>query len=231
MAGTEVTITSNVNLVQDIGSKISDAQPMMEKIGSRSVGLIQQDIKMGREPNGTPMIPDSSLTKEVKRGSSPLRDTGELMNSFSYQASAKDVAIGTNVIYASIHQEGGIISKVMGYLCIPLTFQARQVAKGSGGMAHGGSLRGVKGLFVLRSKKGNLFLCRNVKQKIGGAYARIQGKSKATYNNYLEFWAILKKNVKIPRRAFLPEGDIMQYPRYCEMLKYTIEEHIPKLKA
>ena len=50
----------------------------------------------------------------------PLLDTGRLRKSIGYQVSTTDVSIGTNVVYARIHQEGGTIRPVnRRFLAIP----------------------------------------------------------------------------------------------------------------
>ena len=62
--------------------------------------------KMG---NGTKPI--SGLTQQNRPGNKggPLHDTGKLMQSIQWELDPRGVEVGSNLIYAPIHQEGGWI--------------------------------------------------------------------------------------------------------------------------
>ncbi len=74
----------------------------------------------------------------------PLFDHGLLRNSITFRVDATDVAIGTNLIYARIHQEGGTIRPVnRRFLAIP------QVPPLTTSEARGKEPRDFPGTFVL----------------------------------------------------------------------------------
>jgi len=57
----------------------------------------------------------------VRRGGSPLIDTGRLRNSISYTANSRDVVIGSRLAQAGIHNRGGEVRPRAGkFLAIPL---------------------------------------------------------------------------------------------------------------
>lgn len=82
-------------------------------------------------------------------GGQTLSLTRRLRNSLSYQATESSVAVGTNVVYAAIHQFGGVIRAKAGpFLSIPVTPAARAA----------GSPRNMTGLHVVQSVKGQFML-------------------------------------------------------------------------
>jgi phage gpG-like protein len=89
---------------------------------------------------------------------------------------------GVTVKYARIHEFGGTITpKKAQYLAIPMA-----AAKTGTGVSRYESPRQVPGLFVFKSKAGNLLLARREGKK---------GK--------LKLFFVLKKSVKIPARPYL----------------------------
>lgn len=59
-----------------------------------------------KSPDGRPWEP--SLRARLTGGKT-LSDTGQLRNSINYRADAAKVEIGANVVYARVHQYGGVI--------------------------------------------------------------------------------------------------------------------------
>ncbi len=163
----------------------------LSELGFRLAENARRRIIHGKTPNGSPHQALSPITITTKRGSKPLRDTGQLLKSITYEVDDKSVRVGSNLIYARVHQEGATIRAKKSYLTIPLHFKARQVAKGAGATRYGGNVRNIS-LFTLKTKKGRLFLVQSVKQR---------GSKKRK----LIFWYMLKKQVKIPARPFLPK--------------------------
>lgn len=104
-----------------------------------------------------------------------LVDTGNLAGSIEAKpVSWNKVRIGTNVVYAAIHEFGGKIkAKNAGALTIPLTKEARLKTAGD-----------FPDLFILKTKK-NTFLARNKE------------------DGQIEFVYLLKKSVTIPARPYL----------------------------
>lgn len=88
--------------IQKAFKKIQSQQmlPFFQDVGRRLVN----DFKMGFRLS---VAPDGEKWKPLKhREGQPLRDTGRLRNSITFQASEKYVEIGTNVVYGRAHQFG-----------------------------------------------------------------------------------------------------------------------------
>lgn len=90
-------------------------QPVMARIGQQLVTLADLSFRGERDPWGTAWQRLSQSTLRQRRkgkgtgGAKILRDSGRLAASISYRASAEQVVVGTNVVYAAIHQFGGDI--------------------------------------------------------------------------------------------------------------------------
>ena len=75
----------------------------------RGIGMyLSRSIKR-KMGNGTKPI--SGLTQQNRPGNKggPLHDTGKLMQSIQWELDPRGVEVGSNLIYAPIHQEGGWI--------------------------------------------------------------------------------------------------------------------------
>ncbi len=77
--------------------------PLMQRIGGAMVTDSQMNFRRSSGPDGAPWAP---LKHRVGK---PLRDTGRLRNSITFDANNESVAIGTNLIYAPTHQFGAVI--------------------------------------------------------------------------------------------------------------------------
>lgn len=102
-----------------------DLSPLMDNIGA----LLEQSSRdrigsTGISPEGVPWPP--SLRVEIEGGKT-LFDTGALAGSLSHRAGRREVQVGSNVIYAGIHQTGGTI--------VPKTADALRFALPGGGFA------------------------------------------------------------------------------------------------
>ena len=96
-------------------SRCANLQPVMARIGQQLVTLADLSFRAEKDPWGTAWQRLSQSTLRQRRqgkgtgGHKILRDTGRLAGSISYRASAEQVVVGTNVVYAAIHQFGGDI--------------------------------------------------------------------------------------------------------------------------
>ena len=95
-----------------------DLTPAMEEIGSFLVNETLLRFEEGRAPDGTPWIPSKRVLLEggqtlIGPGSGRLRD------SQTYEAGPDFVEQGTNVVYAAIHQFGGLPGMAPGPAAIP----------------------------------------------------------------------------------------------------------------
>lgn len=81
---------------------------LMEGIGR----LVQEQTR--RRITSEKTAPDGSAWKENRARTSTLYASGALADSIDYVASTGSVIVGTGLIYARIHQEGGVIKPVNG---------------------------------------------------------------------------------------------------------------------
>lgn len=87
-------------------ARLDDPMPLYDEIGSMLVVSTQQRFEREEAPDGTPWPMSIRVLTE---GGKTLSDTRRLHNSMTHEASRDGVAVGTNVIYAAIHQTGGTI--------------------------------------------------------------------------------------------------------------------------
>lgn len=83
-----------------------DTQPLMERLGIVGEDSVSENFEGEHDPQGVPWKP--SFRAEVEGGKT-LTDNAILANLIESRATADQVEIGTNLIYARIHQEGGTI--------------------------------------------------------------------------------------------------------------------------
>ena len=83
---------------------------VLRPIGLALVQVVQGRFRDERDPFGQPWAPLNPAYAEIKRGPGILRASGMLMKSITYRVSATEVAVGSNRVYAAIHQFGGTIT-------------------------------------------------------------------------------------------------------------------------
>jgi phage virion morphogenesis protein len=112
MTGSAITITTNADQVagelQVIAERCGNMLPAMQIIGETGVASIQQNFMAGGRPNG--WQPLSPVTLAKKKGGSILVGQGQaggLLGSIHAEPAADHVLIGTDKVYAAIHQFGG----------------------------------------------------------------------------------------------------------------------------
>lgn len=79
---------------------IGNLLPLMEEIGASLETSTRMRFERGAGPDGGAWRPS-------RRGGKTLVDTGRLLASMTHNASRDHVEVGSNVIYAAIHQFGG----------------------------------------------------------------------------------------------------------------------------
>ena len=98
-----------------LSARMGDLSPAMRSIGQTLVAATDLAFRSQKDPWGQAWKPLAASTLRGRRkgkgsGSDKiLRDTGRLSNSITYRAERASVQVGTNVIYAAIHQFGGSI--------------------------------------------------------------------------------------------------------------------------
>ena len=83
-----------------------DTTPLMEEIGEQLLFSTLMNFENEQTPEGEPWAPSIRAENE---GGKTLQDRGHLRDSYTYQASSDQVEVGSNMIYAAIHHEGGEI--------------------------------------------------------------------------------------------------------------------------
>lgn len=116
MAGVQVTIEPEgleeiqaaLNLLAERGRRLT---PCLKDVGEHLLRSIDRRFDEQISPEWQPWADISDVTKERKQGrfgeGKILTDTGRLRRSISYDASHNGLVVGTNTIYAAIHQLGG----------------------------------------------------------------------------------------------------------------------------
>jgi phage virion morphogenesis protein len=93
-------------LLRAAKARLKDTEPLFNEIGLALVTSTGFRFEQERDPDGNPW--PQSLRAMFTSGKT-LTDTALLVNSITYEASDDSVAVGTNLIYAAIHQFGGTI--------------------------------------------------------------------------------------------------------------------------
>lgn len=124
-------------------------------------GLDDLVAKFGKSPAKTSAALQSALVLStiqlnalVKRYiGMTLHDTGKLMRSIKPSFYPGRGVVGTNVVYAKIHEYGGTIyPKTSRYLTVPLNPEAKAVRRANK------SLKNLNRYYIIKSKNGNLLL-------------------------------------------------------------------------
>ena len=144
MAGAGVRITVDVedaslrSALRRLTARVGDLKPVMDEIGSSLVTSTIDRFVAETGPDGKPWEPSHRARRE---GGQTLTDRGRLRASIVHRADAQGVDVGTNVVYAAIHQFGGTVKR-----------QARRQTlafnKTGGGFASRRSTRRRRGGFV-----------------------------------------------------------------------------------
>lgn len=85
-------------------ARAEDLTPAMDRIGAALVTSVIHRFESGMGPDGLPWKPSERAVRE--RGKT-LVDSGRLMASITHVPGRDYVDVGTNVVYAAIHQLGG----------------------------------------------------------------------------------------------------------------------------
>ncbi|MGD9767967.1 MAG: phage virion morphogenesis protein [Pseudolabrys sp.] len=109
MAGAGIRIPGQgeaVDTLKGIVARLTNPRGLFENIGASLVTSTQRRFETGKGPDGSPWPPSLRV---LAHGGKTLVLSARLLQSITYQASATMVEVGTNVVYAAIHQLGGMI--------------------------------------------------------------------------------------------------------------------------
>ena len=111
MAGALVEVKIEDEELREILGRVighlEDTKPMMADIGEIVTESVMRNFEEKRAPDGTPWKPLSEVTKARKlHPEHILIETTTLRDSIHPEASADRVEIGTDIVYAAVHQFG-----------------------------------------------------------------------------------------------------------------------------
>ncbi len=122
MAGLNLTLSledAGANALLDAVAH-ADTEHLLDEIGAYLDSQTQRRFQLEQGPDGEAWEPSA---RAQLQGGKTLQDSGRLAASITHNVinSGRAVEHGTNVIYAAIHQEGGVIqAKNAPYLRFPL---------------------------------------------------------------------------------------------------------------
>ena len=87
-----------------LSRRVGNLQPLMREIGAQLEGSVADNFKGGHDPYGVPWL-KSRRAKET--GGKTLIDSAILRGSISSITTPHSVEVGTNVVYARRHNQGG----------------------------------------------------------------------------------------------------------------------------
>jgi len=96
-----------LDALADAAAALAHPRPLFDEIGASLVVSTQMRFERGVGPDGNPWPPS---LRAIVEGGKTLVDFARLMRSISHEATDSGVAVGTNVLYAAIHQLGGTIT-------------------------------------------------------------------------------------------------------------------------
>ncbi len=104
----KIALDDFIKEMNDLESALKDTEPLMAHIANTLALFTSQSFEKETSPFGEKWKPLSSATLKKSKGlKKKLVDKGKLVNSISTSHTAKSASIGTNVVYARIHQYGG----------------------------------------------------------------------------------------------------------------------------
>jgi phage virion morphogenesis protein len=82
----------------------ANSQPLLLEVGEIVLSQAQDSFENQAAPGGTPWIPSQRVLDE---GGQTLVDSGQLLASLGMEVLPDAVMVGSNKVYAAIHQGGG----------------------------------------------------------------------------------------------------------------------------
>ena len=126
MAGASLTVRLEElqALLGELGRRMQSTRPAMQIVGEILRTSVVRNFEVGGRPEKWKPLSKAYARRRKKGAGSILRLTGRLMNSITARAEDDRAVVGTNVVYAAIHQFGGEIKR---------TTRAGAMAHGKGG--------------------------------------------------------------------------------------------------
>lgn len=104
----QVDVSGALPLLQALSAEAKDMTEVMDEIGAALVTSTRHRFETQPSPAGRAWEPPA---RAQAQSGQTLVDTGRLRDSITHAPAARTVEVGTNVIYAGIHQFGGPIRR------------------------------------------------------------------------------------------------------------------------
>lgn len=118
MSGTSILISIADQEARQGFARLSRAmkntKPIMNAIGTGLVRNTRRRFRTQTGPDGQPWAALNPVYAAEKRNTRILTESGRLRDSITHAAQSDEVRVGSNVIYAAIHQHGGTIKAKSG---------------------------------------------------------------------------------------------------------------------
>lgn len=110
MTGVRMQLDNDAALTELAGyiERARNPRGLFENIGASLVTSTQHRFERGVGSDGNPWPPS---IRAIATGGKTLIESARLMRSITYNATVSGLELGSNVIYAAIHQLGGIIQQ------------------------------------------------------------------------------------------------------------------------
>jgi len=92
--------------LEKMGKRAQDLRPVLEVAAETIVEATEENFE-SESWGGKPWTPWSAATAARRGKGKKLQNTGHLAGSITTSVSATEAAVGTNMVYAPIHQFGG----------------------------------------------------------------------------------------------------------------------------
>ena len=102
-----------VQLLKQVEKRVGDMSPVMKIIAGIMHDAVEENFEKEGQPKWTPLA-KSTERQRARKGHWPgkiLQVSGKLATSISQKSDSKSAIVGTNVVYAAIHQFGGNIQR------------------------------------------------------------------------------------------------------------------------
>lgn len=113
MSGVSISVTIQDRAVQEafrtLAFRMGNTRPVMAAIGTELVASTHMRFVTQTDPEGNAWQALNTAYAATKRNTRILTESGRLRDSINAQAGQDEVRVGTNVIYARVHQEGATI--------------------------------------------------------------------------------------------------------------------------
>lgn len=110
MAGVTMTLESAKveRMLASLAGRLANPQPLMAELGEILISQTQDSFERQKAPDGTPWEPSQ---RALADGGQTLVDDGLLLGSLDKEALPESIEVGSNKLYACIHQFGGLAGR------------------------------------------------------------------------------------------------------------------------